>query len=155
MPGGVGLCLTCRWKRVSLNRRGSRFFRCARAETDARFVRYPQLPVRSCQGYEESMLYVVLMHYTKPLDQVDAVRPAHNAHLERHAAQGTVLAWARRDPPAGGVLVVAAPDRAAVEGVVADDPYVREGVARPEIVEFRAANVRLSPGQEARSTGES
>ena len=140
----AGLCLTCRWKRVSSNRRGSRFFRCARAEVDARFVRYPQLPVGQCPGYEEAMLFVVLLHYTKPLEQVNAVRPRHNQHLERHAAAGTVLAWARRDPPAGGVLVMSGPDRAAVERVVADDPYVQEAVARPEIVEFREANVRVS-----------
>jgi uncharacterized protein YciI len=150
MPDDVGLCLTCRWTRVSRNRRGSRFFRCARAESDPAFVRYPPLPVRSCPGYEEVMLFVVLLHYTKPLDEVNAVRPAHNAHLERQAAQGTVLAWARREPPAGGVLVVAAPDRAAVERVVAGDPYVREGVARAEIVEFREENVRRSLEQGAR-----
>ncbi len=49
----VGLCFTCRWTRPATNRRGSTFFRCARAETDPRFVRYPPLPVRECPGYEE------------------------------------------------------------------------------------------------------
>ena len=52
-PESVGLCLTCRWMRSATNRRGSVFFRCARAETDPQFVRYPSLPVRSCAGYEE------------------------------------------------------------------------------------------------------
>lgn len=90
------------------------------------------------------MLFVVLMHYTKPLADVDAVRAEHVAHLERHVVAGNVLAWARRDPPAGGVLIVAAPDRASVERTVSEDPYVVAGVARPEIVEFRPANVRMS-----------
>ena len=92
------------------------------------------------------MLFVVLMHYTKPLPEVDAVRPDHLAHLERAAAQGTVLAWARREPPTGGVLVMAAPDRRALERVLAEDPYVRAGVAQPEIVEFNERNVRISLG---------
>jgi hypothetical protein len=35
------------------NRRGSTFYRCARAETDARFARYPALPVVTCIGYEK------------------------------------------------------------------------------------------------------
>lgn len=140
----VGLCLRCRWKRVSTNARGSVFFRCTRAETDNRFVRYPPLPVRSCPGYEDAMLFAVLMHFTKPLADVDAVRPEHVAHLERLAAQGTILAWARRDPPVGGLFVAAAPDRATLERAVAEDPYVTTGVARPEIVEFRPGNVRLS-----------
>jgi len=142
----VGLCLTCRCKRAVTNRRGSVFFRCARADTDPRYVRYPPLPVETCPGYEEAMLFVVLMHYTKPLPDVDAVRAAHTAHLERAAAAGTVLAWARRDPPTGGVVVAAAADRQTLERVLAEDPYVRAGVARPEIVEFNEKNVRLTLG---------
>ncbi len=51
-PAAVGLCLTCRWMRVVTNRQGSTFFRCTRAEIDARFVRYPPLPVVHCAGYE-------------------------------------------------------------------------------------------------------
>ena len=144
MDPDVGLCLRCRWKRVSSNRRGSLFFRCLKAETDPRFVRYPQLPVRSCPGYEDAMLFAVLIHYEKPLADVDAIRAAHTAHLERHAAEGTVLAWARRDPPVGGLFIAAAPDRETLERVVAEDPYVIAGVARPEIVEFRPGNVRLT-----------
>jgi uncharacterized protein YciI len=124
------------------NRRGSLFFRCLRADHDARFLKYPPLPVRSCPGYEVTMLFVVLMHYTRPLADVDAVRADHVRHLEQHAERGMVQAWARRDPPSGGVLVVSAPDRAAVEALVAEDPYVKAGVARPEVVEFKTENVR-------------
>ena len=91
------------------------------------------------------MLFVVLLHYTKELAEVDAVRADHVRHLEAHAARGIFHAWARRDPPTGGVLVAAAPDRATLEAVVAEDPYVRAGVARAEIVEFAARNVRYFP----------
>jgi uncharacterized protein YciI len=138
----VGLCFICGWKRPTTTRRGSTFFRCARAETDARFVRYPPLPVRSCAGFEEAMFFVVLVHYTAPLAAVNAIRPAHVEHLERYAREGVFHAWARRDPPAGGVLVAAAPDRATLDAIVAEDPYVQAGVARAEVVEFTAANVR-------------
>ncbi len=92
------------------------------------------------------MLFVVLMHYTKPLAEVDAVRAGHVAHLERQAAQGAILAWARREPPTGGVFVAAAPDRATLERIVSEDPYVTAGVAKPEVVEFRPPNVRLNLG---------
>jgi len=141
----VGLCLTCRWKRVVLTRRGSTFFRCARADTDGRFPRYPPLPVRICDGFEVAMLYAVLVHYTAPLEAVDAVRAAHLAHIEQYAAQGVFLAWARRAPPVGGVIFAAAPDRATLDAIVASDPYVRAGVASAEIVEFNPANVRGVP----------
>lgn len=138
----VGLCFTCRWMRSTANRRGSVFFRCARAEDDARFVRYPPLPVQSCPGYEEAMLFVVLMNYSQPLEAVDSIRAEHIRHIESWAERGIFRAWARRNPPSGGVLVAAAPDRAALERVLAEDPYVKAGVANPEIVEFKPANVR-------------
>ena len=46
-----GLCEHCVHVHVIENRRGSRFYRCMLAETDSRFVKYPQLPVLSCEGY--------------------------------------------------------------------------------------------------------
>jgi len=49
---GAGLCATCRWVRIAKNRRGSVFYRCLRADTDPRFVKYPPLPVLSCPGYD-------------------------------------------------------------------------------------------------------
>ena len=48
----VGLCATCRWVRTAGNKRGSVFYRCLRADTDPRFVRYPPLPVLACPGYD-------------------------------------------------------------------------------------------------------
>jgi hypothetical protein len=50
----IGLCAACRWMRRVGNRRGSVFYRCARADTDPRFPRYPPLPVVTCAGYERS-----------------------------------------------------------------------------------------------------
>ena len=51
---GVGLCSVCRHHRVTGNRRGSRFWLCERAKTDARFSRYPPLPVLRCAGFEQA-----------------------------------------------------------------------------------------------------
>jgi hypothetical protein len=48
----VGLCAACRHARVVETARGSRFWRCARAERDPHYVRYPPLPVRACRGHE-------------------------------------------------------------------------------------------------------
>lgn len=48
----VGLCAACRHVRRAGNRRGSVFYRCARAEYDPRFRKYPPLPVLRCIGYE-------------------------------------------------------------------------------------------------------
>ena len=51
-PAAVGLCASCRWMHAVVNRRGSTFFRCRLADSDARFVRYPPLPVLRCEGFQ-------------------------------------------------------------------------------------------------------
>ena len=49
----VGLCSVCRFARVQSSAKGSVFWRCARAQADARFLAYPPLPVGACSGFEE------------------------------------------------------------------------------------------------------
>jgi hypothetical protein len=51
----VGLCAQCQQCRIAGNARGSTFYRCARADSDATFARYPRLPVLRCAGYEPTV----------------------------------------------------------------------------------------------------
>jgi hypothetical protein len=48
----VGLCVRCTHSRVQGSAKGSRFWRCSRADHDERFRRYPPLPVARCDGFE-------------------------------------------------------------------------------------------------------
>lgn len=48
----VGLCSVCAHSRVTGNRRGSIFWLCRLSADDARFRRYPRLPVTRCRGFE-------------------------------------------------------------------------------------------------------
>jgi hypothetical protein len=47
----AGLCATCRNARVIEAQTGSVFYRCRLAATDARFAKYPRIPVVRCEGY--------------------------------------------------------------------------------------------------------
>jgi hypothetical protein len=51
---GVGLCADCRFMRRMESDRGSTFYLCGLSATDARFPKYPRLPVLRCPGYERS-----------------------------------------------------------------------------------------------------
>jgi hypothetical protein len=51
MSKQAGLCDSCRFSRVVESARGSRFYLCRLSETDARFAKYPPLPVLRCLGY--------------------------------------------------------------------------------------------------------
>lgn len=48
----IGSCARCEWIRVQQTNRGSVFYRCARADEDETYLRYPLLPVRGCRGFE-------------------------------------------------------------------------------------------------------
>ena len=50
----IGLCGRCRSVRAQETKRGAVFYRCARADEDERFMRYPPIPVLRCEGFEES-----------------------------------------------------------------------------------------------------
>jgi len=50
-PKPAGLCEHCRWARIIRTPR-SAFWLCARSREDARFERYPRLPMLSCPGFE-------------------------------------------------------------------------------------------------------
>lgn len=47
----IGLCATCRNMREIKSDRGSDFYMCRLSLTDARFPKYPAVPVRNCSGY--------------------------------------------------------------------------------------------------------
>lgn len=46
------LCETCRHVRIVTTPKGSRFVLCTRSTDDARFAKYPPLPVVRCVGFE-------------------------------------------------------------------------------------------------------
>jgi hypothetical protein len=48
-----GLCPSCQHVRTVTSARGSMFLLCDRSKADARFPRYPRLPVARCDGYDE------------------------------------------------------------------------------------------------------
>ena len=47
-----GLCASCAHARRVTSARGSTFVLCALSQSDARYAKYPPLPVARCDGYE-------------------------------------------------------------------------------------------------------
>jgi uncharacterized protein YciI len=81
-------------------------------------------------------VWLLLTRYVRPLADVDALRSDHIAHLERQRAAGHFLAWGRLVPPSGGFILAGGLDRAALDAVLAEDPYTVGGVAEWEVREL-------------------
>jgi len=50
--GRAGLCEGCVHVQIVTSARGSRFYLCRLSFSDARFPRYPPIPVLRCAGYQ-------------------------------------------------------------------------------------------------------
>jgi hypothetical protein len=53
----AGLCADCVHARHIESDRNSVFLLCNLSLTDARFPKYPRLPVLSCEGYKNNLLH--------------------------------------------------------------------------------------------------
>lgn len=84
-------------------------------------------------------MFVIELTYKVDLAQIDAAMKPHMAWLDRHYAAGTFLASGRKIPRDGGIILATAPDRATLEAIVRDDPFVARGLADVRVIEFRAS----------------
>jgi uncharacterized protein YciI len=89
-------------------------------------------------------MFVLELTYTAPLDRVDAALEDHVAWLNTQYAAGYFIASGRKQPRDGGVILAAGMDRAAVEQLVAQDPFVLAGVCAYRVTEFVAT--KTAPG---------
>jgi uncharacterized protein YciI len=91
-------------------------------------------------------VFVLLLTYTKPLDEVDALMRKHMAWVNEHYAAGRFVVSGRRVPRTGGVILARGDDREEIERIAASDPFVTGGVATVEVIQFRAS--QAAPGFE-------
>ncbi|MCF4135788.1 YciI family protein [Streptomyces sp. Tue 6430] len=96
-------------------------------------------------------MFVLELTYTAPLDAVDAVLPDHVLWLDEQYARGVFLASGPKVPREGGVILAVAEDRAAIEAITADDPFVLAGVCAYRVTEFEAT--KTAPGLERYRSG--
>ncbi|MBL0318214.1 MAG: hypothetical protein IPP74_02760 [Alphaproteobacteria bacterium] len=89
-------------------------------------------------------MFIVLIHYIKPLAEVDIHRDAHREYIDKQIQAGTILMAGRQIPPVGGAFVARAASREFLETMVLEDPYHKAGVATFEMIEFDAGKLHPS-----------
>ena len=81
-------------------------------------------------------MFVVLLTYEKPLAEIDRLMKEHVRFLQQQYDAGLFVASGRRVPRSGGVILAHGTDKRSLETIMANDPFVREGAARFEVIEF-------------------
>lgn len=83
-------------------------------------------------------MYLLLVHYLRPLDEVDTQLEAHRAFLDTYYQRGVfVVSGPRAERALGGVILTRAIDEEELQSIIAADPFVQYGLARYEIISFR------------------
>jgi len=80
--------------------------------------------------------FVVALHYVEPLRAVDAAMKAHVAFLEKHRKAGCFIAWGRKVPRDGGIILARGESRDEIERIMQDDPFIARRLAEFEVTEF-------------------
>ena len=80
-------------------------------------------------------MYIISLHYIRPLADIEAHLPAHIAYLERYYAAGVFLLSGRKEPR-DGIIILRAPDRASVERIISEDPFHQQQLAEYTITQF-------------------
>lgn len=81
-------------------------------------------------------MFIAILTYKKPLSEVDKFLAAHREYLAEHYAAGDFIASGPQIPRVGGVIMIKADNRAAVDSIIEQDPFNINGIADYQIVEF-------------------
>ena len=89
-------------------------------------------------------MFVLLLKYKVPIEQVERVTPAHREFLERGYRAEKLIVSGPRVPRTGGVIVARVKTREEVDAFIQEDPFFKEGIADYEVVEFQAVKFHSS-----------
>ena len=81
-------------------------------------------------------MFIAILTYKKPLEDVDRYLQAHRDYLAEHYAAGDFIASGPQRPRVGGVIMIKAENRSSVDAIIAHDPFNINGIADYQIVEF-------------------
>ncbi|TLD81129.1 GTP cyclohydrolase [Helicobacter sp. MIT 11-5569] len=81
-------------------------------------------------------LFVVLVTYTKPLNEIEKILPEHRAFLSKGYTNGHLLASGPQNPKVGGIIIGKFDSKESAETFFKNDPYAKNNAATYQILEF-------------------
>ncbi len=81
-------------------------------------------------------MFIAILTYKRPLEEVDRYLQAHRDYLAEHYAAGDFIMSGPQSPRVGGVVMIKAGGRYDVDAIIARAPFNINGIADYQIVEF-------------------
>jgi uncharacterized protein YciI len=83
------------------------------------------------------LMFVILLTYLKPLEDVERVVVPHRAYLDELYQKNVLLASGPQIPRTGGVLIArGGQSKDELQFLLSQDPFSIEGIAKYEVIEF-------------------
>ncbi|MCF6689264.1 YciI family protein [Raoultella terrigena] len=83
-----------------------------------------------------SIIYVVVLTYIKPLEEVDSHISEHVEWLKQGYSDGVFLASGRRIPRNGGVILAKSDSIESLKARLSQDPFQKLKIANADIIPF-------------------
>jgi uncharacterized protein YciI len=82
-------------------------------------------------------MFVILLHYLKPIEEVDRFVVPHRAYLDELYQKNVLLASGPQIPRSGGVLLArGGRSKEELQILLNQDPFSIEGIAEYSVIEF-------------------
>ena len=82
-------------------------------------------------------MFIVLLNYRKPLQEVDLHLQAHRQFLEEGYRKGYFIASGPQIPRTGGVILSCLSSKEELETLLKQDPFYCHNIASYSIIEFQ------------------
>lgn len=92
--------------------------------------------LKKAERQKTTTVYIVILTYIKPLEEIDSAIPAHVEWLKKGYAEGIFLTSGRRIPRNGGVILAKCESLASLEERLREDPFQRLKLATAKIIPF-------------------
>ncbi len=84
-------------------------------------------------------MFIISLNYIAPLETIDARMKEHMVFLNTCYREGLFIVSGRKVPRTGGIILARASSKEALAELMRNDPFVAQGLAEFEIIEFHAS----------------
>lgn len=85
-------------------------------------------------------MFVIVLTYKTTLEEVDKYLPGHLLYLKKNQQNGHFICSGPKNPRTGGVILCWAENEDEVRSIVREDPFITNGVADYELINFRSVD---------------
>lgn len=81
-------------------------------------------------------MFILILKYVKPIEDVEKALPSHINYLEKYYKSKKFICSGRLNPRTGGIILCNSKKIHEVHEIVKEDPFYKENIAEYTIIEF-------------------